>query len=68
VNQPELERQLSALDPDVLAGLVRQALNSSTARILDWGYVRISTGRGPATSGLTIYPLLDLADEARDLL
>ncbi len=42
MNQPELERQLSMLNPDLLTGLVRQAL--------------------------TIYPLFDLADEARSLL
>ena len=52
MNRAELERQLSSLDPAVLSGLVGQVLSCPTPSILDWGYERISTGRGPATGGL----------------
>jgi hypothetical protein len=49
---PGLETKLQAVDAGLLTPLVRQALGSSAAQVIDWSYSTMSKGRiNPVTAG-----------------
>ena len=53
---PALDAKLNAVDATLLTPLVRKALGSRGARVVDWSYSTMSEGRiNPVTAGLVLF-------------